>query len=441
MTVHSNDRESWLTKLDRIGALSAAKPTLVFNNISHVITADMLMEQYRRLDGSKAVGIDNIGKKDYGETLEENIKRLILRIRRGTYKPKPARITMIPKEDGSTRPLAISCTEDKLVQMAVSTILGKIYEPVFLPCSYGFRPGQNCHAALKALTKSVFPNMNGAIVEIDIRKYFNTIPHETLMDLLKKKIDDRRFLRLIEVLIKAPIREERQDRENTCGCPQGSVVSPVLANIYLHYVIDEWFELIKQTHIRGRAELIRYADDMVFTFEIQSEAKRFYQVLPKRLGKYGLALHTDKSQVLPAGLGCAQRADEVGTRIPTFNFLGFTCYWGKARQGFWRLKFKSRKDRFASKLKGLREFLWKHLRTNQTGNILKTVVRVIQGWINYHNISDNARMVDAFRKVSMRIIYSWLNRRGRRYPTSWERVNRIMIAMGFPKARKVTSMF
>lgn len=442
MTVHSNDRASWLIKLERIGELSALNKTLVFNNIGHLINTDMLEEQYWQLNGKKAVGIDKVTKAAYGESLEENIKSLLQKIRRNTYKPKPARITMIPKEDGSTRPLAISCLEDKLVQLSVSTILSKIYEPLFLPCSYGFRSGQSCHDALKALSKSAFHNMRGAIVEIDIRKYFNTIPHEELMKILRNKISDQRFLRLIEVLIKTPSIVGKEITANTCGCPQGSIISPVLANIYLHHVIDEWFHAIKQSHLRRRAELIRYADDMVFTFEDVVEAKRFYKVLPKRLAKFGLQMHMDKSQVIPAGLGHAQQASKQGRHLPTFNFLGFTCYWGKSRNGkFWRLKYMSRRDRLTAKLKGLREFLWKNLSTRSTRETLETVIRVVRGWINYHNISDNSHKIEAFRKHVMRTIFKWLNRKGRKRPMSWKQLNLLLDVIGFPKASKVISMF
>lgn len=209
----------------------------------------MLKEQYQRLDGSKAVGIDKVTKVDYGENLDENINALIKKIRRSTYKPRPARITEIPKEDGSTRPLAISCLEDKLVQISVSAILTKIYEPLFLPCSYGYRPGMSCHQALRTLHRASYQSPNGAIVEIDIHRYFNTIPHGELMKLLRRKIADKRFLRLLEILIIAPIRRGKQDAENLCGCPQGSIVSSILANIYLHHIVDEWFEDIKHSHI------------------------------------------------------------------------------------------------------------------------------------------------------------------------------------------------
>lgn len=412
MTVHSNDRPSWLTKLERIGEISAGNKGMVFNNIGHLINADMLKEQFQRLDGTKAIGIDKVTKVGYGEALNENIKCLIKRLRRGTYKPKPARITEIPKEDGSTRPLAISCLEDKLVQLSVSTILSKIYEPQFLSCSYGYRPGKSCHEALKALNQATYQNPYGAIVEIDIRKYFNTIPHEVLMKLLRKKISDGRFLRLIEVLITAPIMDGKQEAKNTCGCPQGSILSPILANIYLHHVIDEWFESIKQTHIRGQAELIRFADDMVFVFQRQGEAHRFYNVLPKRLAKGGLEMHAEKSQIIPAGRIAATKAYQQGKRLPTFNFLGFTCYWGKARTGFWRLKYTSRKDRFAAKLKGMKRYLGENLNTKDTLGVIKSVIRVVRGWVTYHGVSDNQRRVGQFLERSKRILLWWLNRRG-----------------------------
>ncbi|EHF1452832.1 group II intron reverse transcriptase/maturase [Salmonella enterica subsp. enterica serovar Braenderup] len=439
MTVPSNDGQSWLTKLERIGEKSARNQSIQFSNLGHLIDSDMLKEQFRRLDGNKATGIDHVTKARWGEQLDENVSRLLQRIRRGTYRPKPARITEIPKEDGSKRPLAISCVEDKVVQLTVSTILSKIYEPLFLPCSYGFRLGQSCHMALQALQQQTIRNWNGAVVEIDIRKYFNRIPHGELMELLRKKISDRRFLRLTEVLITAPILEDGNILNNEIGCPQGSVLSPVLANIYLHHVIDEWFEQISHSHIRGKADMVRYADDMVFTFEYQHEAKRFYSVLPKRLGRFGLELHEDKSQLLAAGHVAAMRANQRGERLPTFNFLGFTCYWGRTRKGYWRLKFTSRKDRFAAKLKGLRDFLWKNLNANRR-QTLNTVIRVVRGWVNYHGISDNRRRIEQFIYQSRRILYKWFNRKGGRHPMTWKRLNLILKMLGYPDKWKTKSI-
>ena len=441
MTVHSKDRKTWLTKLDRIGELSALNRKLVLNNIGYLINADMLKEQYQKLGWKKAVGIDKVTKECYGKKLNENVTHLIQRIRRGTYKPKPARIVEIPKEDGSTRPLAISCLEDKLVQLGVSTILTKIYEPLFLASSYGYRPGKSCHDALRALNKAAYKHSHGAIVEIDIRKYFNTIPHRVLMKLLRKKISDSRFLRLIEVLITAPIQEENVVKANSKGCPEGSIISPILANIYLHYVIDEWFNSVKKTHLKGNAELVRFADDMVFAFEQQDDAKRLYRALPKRLAKAGLIMHEAKSQCLSAGRLIALKAEQQGKSLKTFNFLGFTCYWGKSRKGFWRLKYTSRKDRFASKIKAMWTFLRRNLNTPSTFYTVKQVIRVIQGWVNYHAISDNQRRVEQFLTKSKKLIRKWLARRGGRGHISWSKTARLLKATNFPFRWKVSPMF
>jgi group II intron reverse transcriptase/maturase len=441
MSVLSNDGiKTWLTKLDRIGELSASQRDIVFNNLGHIINYDLLKELYYSLDGNKAVGVDKVTKDQYGENLRERLTCLLESIRRGTYKPKPARITEIPKEDGSTRPLAISCFEDKLVQLAVSTILGKIYEPLFLDCSYGFRPGRGCHDAIKALNKATFKNWNGAVVEIDIKKYFNRIPHKEMMLFLNHKISDKRFLRLINVLVTMPIIEGKVVTSNTVGCPQGSIISPILANIYLHYVIDLWFRSISRSHIKGRAEMVRYADDMVFTFESMLEAKRFYKVLPKRLAKFGLEMHTGKSSIIPAGHVAATRAHKAKRRLPTFNFLGFTCYWGISRRRFWTLRFISRRDRFAAKLKGMKEFLRKHLTTSDTPAVIHSVIRVVRGWVNYHYISYNRRKVISFIESSRRLLLRWFNRRGGKKRMTWQKFAQILDILSFPRKEDFKTM-
>lgn len=432
MSVLSYDGTAWLTKLDRIGELSANQSDIVFNNLGHIIDSDFLKEVYYKLDGKKAVGVDRVTKEMYGEDLMENISSLLDRIRRGTYKPQPARITEIPKEDGSTRPLAISCLEDKLVQLAVSTILDRIYEPLFLESSFGFRPGVGCHDAIRALNQATFKNWNGAVVEIDIKKYFNRIPHREIMHLLNLKISDKRFLRLIKVLIMIPTIEGKVTTINTRGCPQGSILSPVLANIYLHYVIDEWFTAISRTHLVGRSELVRYADDMVFTFEHMHDAKRFYKVLPKRLEKFGLEMHEDKSSIIPAGHAAAARASKAKQRLPTFNFLGFTCYWGRSRRGFWTLRFTSRRDRFAAKLKNMKDYLWKNLTTSDTPGLIKTVIRVVRGWVNYHYISYNRKRISSFIYKSKRTLFRWFNRRGGKKSMTWKRYLQILEIYRFP---------
>ena len=442
MTVHSDRTKSGKTKLDRLSKRAITHKDTVFNNLGHIIDEELLKQAYHQLTGRKAVGIDGVNKEAYGERLEENITTLVRRIHAGSYRPKPARVTEIPKEDGSTRPLVISCFEDKLVQSAVNMILTQIYEPLFLPCSYGFRPGQGCHDALRALYKHAYPCWEGAVVEIDIRKYFNSIPHQELKRILRKKISDERFLRLIDKLATAPIVEKGKTTANEIGCPQGSILSPILANVYLHEVIDEWFHTIKQTYFKGKAEEVRYADDMVFVFEKHWEAQRFFEVLPKRLKKYGLEMHMDKSNLIRSGQNVARREHRAGRKLPTYKFLGFTVYWGKARDGkWWRMKVTSRRDRFTAKLKGLREFLRKQLNTSDTMGILKLVASVIKGWLNYHGVSDNERRANQFIQLCRQIIRKWVNRRGRKRPMNWENFNKLMEKVNIPKTWKTTSLF
>lgn len=443
MSVHSYDGSAWSTKLKRIGELSAQDRNLAFNNLGHLVSVEMLREMYRRLDGTKAVGVDGVTKEAYGTDLNRNLEFLLQRIRRGTYRPRPARIVEIPKEDGSTRPLAISCLEDKIVQLAVSTILNTIYEPLFLPCSFGFRPKLGCHDALKALSSVTFQVYDGAVVEVDLRKYFNTIPHGPLLEFLQRKIHDHRFVRLITVLLQtATIKADGTIEPNVTGSPQGSIVSPVLSNVYLHHVIDEWFSAISQTHLRREAWEIRYADDMVFVFRSVEDAERFYRALDKRLDRFGIEMHAEKSRLIPSGRTAAARAHAAGGRLPTYKFLGFTCYWGLSRNGkLWRLKVKSRSDRKRAKLKGLRKYLRQNLNTPDTPTVLNTVRAVVRGWVNYHAVSDNSRAVHSFVNDSRRILFRWFNRRGGRKPMTWSHFARLMDRIDFPKLKKLTPLF
>lgn len=443
MAIHSKDgKETGKTKLLRLSERAERDKETVFNNLGHIIDKPLLLQLYQQMQRKKASGIDGINKDTYGEDLESNIDNLLMRIRRGTYHPQPARLTEIPKEDGSKHPLAIACFEDKLVQAAVSEILTCIYEPLFLSCSYGFRREQSCHDALKALTQKSYPCFDGAVVEIDICQYFNSIPHLELKKILRKKIGDERFLNLIDKLATAPTLQHGQVVTNTVGCPQGSILSPILANIFLHEVIDDWFDTIKKSHIKGMAEEVRYADDMVFIFEHYGEAKRFFDVLPKRLQKYGLQMHAEKSRLIQSGQNAAARAHRWGQRLPTYSFLGFTVYWGKARSGtWWRMKFKSRKDRRTAKLKGLKQFLWNNLTAQDTEGLLRYVSSVIRGWVNYHAISDNQRSVRGFVQTCARIIRKWINRRGRRKPMTVEQFYAYEEAINFPRDWSTVSLF
>ena len=440
MAVQTEDGKQKTTKLESIGRRARFRKETIFNNIAYVVDLDLLRECYRELDGKKAIGIDGVKKEVYGKKLEDNLQGLLERIRRRAYKPQASKVVEIPKEDGSTRPLAISCFEDKIVQQAVTKILTAIYEPQFLRCSYGYREGVNGHEALRALMKYSNQYPNGATLEIDLRKYFNTIPHDKLQGILAEKITDKRFLKLVEKVIRAPVMVNGKAELNRVGCPQGSIASPILSNIYLHHVVDSWFSEISKSHLKGNAEMVRFADDMVFVFQKSEDAERFYKVLPKRLERYGLKLHEDKSSILRSGRQVAEKAEMKGERIPTYKFLGFICYWGKSRKGKWRLKYKSRADRFTGKLKGLREYLRKSL-NQETKATIERVKRIVKGWVNYHAISDNQRRVSSFILLSERAVFNWINRKGGKRKMNWTAFGKLLREMNYPKNFKTTSMF
>jgi len=437
-TVNANQKK---TKLEGIGRKAKFVPTTVFNNIWHVIDINLLCECYQELEGNRAIGIDNVTKDMYGENLAANLSGLYARLQHNAYKSKPSRVVEIPKEDGSTRPLAITCFEDKIVQLAVSKILTKIYEPLFLPCSFGYREGMNAHDALRSLMKysNAFPT--GVTVEIDLRQYFSSIPHARLLAILREKIVDKKFLKLLEKLIRAPIMVNGKAQLNTIGVPTGSIVSPILSNVYLHHVIDSWFAQISKGHLHGKAGMVRFADDMVFVFQNEHDATRFYQVLPKRLEKFGLKLHADKSSVIKSGSYHAKVAASKGEKLKTYKFVGFTCYWGKSRSGKWRLKFKSRADRLAKKLVGLRKHLKQENLSVKTHAVIKYVIRVVVGWGNYHAISDNQRQVSMFIQWSKRILFAFVNRKGGKRKMNWASFTKMLNRLNYPTYFKTTSMF
>jgi len=413
----------------------------VINNIGHILDLEMLREAYQQLDRKKAVGVDGVTKEEYGKELSTNLKKLLEKIRSNRYQAKPSRLVSIPKEDGSTRILAIGTLEDKIVQGAVYLLLSAIYEPIFLDCSYGFRPKRSCHDALRVLNKQASQYWDGMVIDIDLKRCFDSIPHKELLAVIGKKITDSKFVKLIARILKSPIMKDGKIKVNEIGCPQGNLLSPLLANIYLHEVLDTWFEEVKTNHLKWKAALIRYCDDAVLIFQNREEARRVFRTLPKRLGKYGLSLHEDKSRLIVSGRKAAERAGKAGEKLPTYNFLGFTCYFGKSRQGVYRLKYTSRRDRFTAKLKEIKEVLKKNLNCQNTGEFLKLIVQIIRGWINYHGISDNGRRVNKFLEICRKLLFDWFNRRGRKGAMTWKKFPQIMNRVNFPRGWKTVSMF
>jgi group II intron reverse transcriptase/maturase len=367
-----------------------------------------------------------------------------MRIRRGSYHPKPSRIVEIPKTDGSMRPLAISCYEDKIVQEALRRILERIYEPIFLKNSHGFRPGRGCDTALVALNDRLKSADCGAVLEIDLRKYFNTIPHEPLIRLMRLKIKDERFLHLVIKLLKAPTQDKGgKVRRNEMGSPQGSILSPLLANLYLHYVMDIWFSWINESKFGGSAALVRYADDGVFTFRTLKEATEFRIELAQRLNSFGISLNEDKTVALACGPQAAAQRERKGLKMPCFTFLGFLHVWGKSwnrKRGFsfWRVKRRTCPKRFRKKLAEITSYIKKR---RHDKNLLGRVKRIVQGYANYFAINDNGKRIGQFLNEVRRQLFKWLNRRSQRRSFTWDEFLLVLEKAKFPQKVPLRNLF
>ena len=391
-------------------SLKAQDKKTIFSNIHTHINVDSLKEAFDAIDGKKALGVDGISKASYKKNLDENLRRLTEAIQRGTYRPQPKREVLIPKANGKTRPIAIACFEDKLVDWVVGKILSTIYEPTFIRTSFGYRPNKSAADAVNAIYSSLQLNRRQHIVEIDFSSFFNTIPHRKLMDIIGKKIADKRFKGLIGRFLEGKlISAEGETLPSELGTPQGSIMSPVLANIYLHETLDEWF---LQEYSTGGNLIVRYADDALFLFSIEEQATKFLNELDERVKRYGLKLNADKSRNLTF----------TKSNHEHFHFLGFTFYWGI--QGSRRtLKIKTQKEKL---IKSMQEFdAWiKQARSQQD---LKTIWSLakskIQGHINYFGYRINILKLNHFYHQAVISLFKWLNRRSQRRSYSWEGFN------------------
>ncbi|MGE0198128.1 MAG: group II intron reverse transcriptase/maturase [Parachlamydiales bacterium] len=432
------------TKLDRIEQRSRKYPEATFNNLGHALDLDLLLTCFHSLDVKKAVGVDGITKQQYERKLESNLQQLLLRIRNGSYYPKPSRIVEIPKADGSKRPLAISCIEDKIVQEAVRCILERIYEPHFLDCSYGFRPGRNAHQALAALDKRLLKESCKSAVDIDLRKYFNTIPHKPLGKVLQKKVKDRRLLFLIIKLLKAPtLNKDGTLQCNEIGSPQGSILSPLLANIYLHYILDEWFVQVNKEVFRGTAHMVRYADDVLFTLESKEDAFEFHRRVIGQLQAFGLNVNEAKTRIIPCGSRVARWYAKTGKKMPTFTFLGFLHVWGESKNQkrneiFWRAKRFTDPVRFRKKLLEIKVHLMKY---RHMKGLIPYTISIVRGYMNYFAVNDNKHRIGLFLHAVKRILFRALNRRSEKRSFNWERFQKVLDLNGYPEPVVLMNLF
>ena len=395
--------------------------TLRFTALLHHITPEMLQDCYFELKRSAAPGVDGVTWHAYGQDLEERIDDLHGRVHRGAYRAQPSKRAWIPKADGRQRPLGIAALEDKIVQYAVKTVLEQIYEEDFLGFSYGFRPGRSCHNALDALWVGIDKRKVNWVLDADIRGFFDNIDHEWMMKFLEHRIADRRVLRLIRKWLRAGVSEDGQWSRTTVGTPQGSVISPLLANVFLHYVLDQWVNQWRKRHARGEVIIVRYADDFVMGFQHRDDAQRCLRALRTRLTEFGLELHPEKTRLIEFGRYAAERREKRGEGAPeTFDFLGFTHCCGRTRIGAFTIKRKSIAKRLRAKLQAIQMQLvqWMHRPAAEMGKWLRSVV---QGWMNYHAVPGNIRCLDQFRTQVARLWLHVLRRRSqKRRKRIWE---------------------
>lgn len=423
------------TKLAQIAELARRHPERVFSSLHHVIDVVLLREAFRLTRKDGASGVDGQTAEEYGRDLENSLASLLTRFRKGTYYAPPVKRVHIPKGDGRTRPIGIPTFEDKVLQRAVAMVLGSIYEQDFHPGSYGFRPGRNAHDALQAVWDATMRVGGGWVLEVDIRAFFDTLDHGALRGFLDKRVSDGVMRRAIDKWLKAGVLEAGVVTHPDEGTPQGGVVSPVLANVYLHEVLDVWFEREVKPRLHGDATLVRYADDFVIVFAWEADARRVLEVLPKRFGKYGLTLHPEKTRLLkftrprPDG-----RKDDDDSGPGSFDFLGLTHHWRRSRRGTMVVRQTTMRTRFTRGLERIREWCRQH-RHLPIAQQHKLLVLKLRGHYNYYGLTGNQEALTRFREEVRRVWHKWLARRSQRANARWAHFERILHRYPLPRPR------
>ncbi len=431
------------TKLQRIAQLAREAPEMAFTSLSHHIDVSFLFEAYQRTRKDGVAGVDEQTAEDYAMDLEKNLQSLLDRFKSGTYWAPPVRRVHIPKGDGTkTRPIGIPTFEDKVLQRAVLMVLEAVYEQDFRNCSFGFRPHRSAHQALQALWTGLMEMKGGVVLEVDIQKFFDTLDHGRLRSFLDRRVRDGVLRRTIDKWLAAGILEEGTLSYPDLGTPQGGVISPLLANIYLHEVLDVWFEDVVCPWLTGRAFLIRYADDFVIACASEGEARRVMEALPKRFAEFGLTLHPEKTRLVPFRRPWFDSGPKGrgGPRPGTFDLLGFTHYWGRSQRGSWVIKRRTAKDRLSRALRKVsdwcRETMHHRLPDQQRGLIQK-----LWGHYAYFGITGNAPALSRFRYETVQIWWKWLNRRSQRARMPWERFALLLKRYPLPESVVVHSIY
>lgn len=418
--------------LRRIAERARNEPQGQFHSIAHLLDEEALHRAFDRLRADAASGVDGVSKEEYGQRLQDNLRGLIERLKANRYRHQPIRRVRIPKEGGQERELGIPCTEDKIVQGALAELLGAIYEEDFLPCSYGFRCGRSPHDAIRALKQAMDGEQVGAVLEADVQSFFDSVDRSKLQEMIQRRIPDGRIKRLIGKCLHVGILDGEEFSRPEEGVVQGSALSPLLGNIYLHHVIDLWFEQEIKPGLRGYAQLVRYADDWVILFEIPEEAEKVKAEMLQRLAEYGLRAHPDKTRTVlfrPPG------GDLPGGKRPgTVDFLGFTMYWGKTRRGNWSVAFRTRGARFRRAARNVYD--WCRRQRHQPITEQHRMLRAkLQGHYNYYGVNGNYHALDRLRYWAEKHWFKWLNRRSQRASYEWEGFKQLLRIFPLPRPR------
>lgn len=428
--------DAWTSEDMSPGLLKVAErakrdPDGLFHSLAHLIDESALARAFHRLRHDAAVGVDGITKKHYEQNLDENLKVLHERLKSKRYRHQPIRRVHIPKDKGKTRPIGVSTTEDKILQDALREVLEAIYEQDFLDCSFGFRPGRNAHGAIRALNRAVHAGEVNWILEADVMSFFDSMDRKMLLELLRIRIADGSILRLVGKCLHVGVLDGEEYTEPDRGTAQGSVLSPLLGNVYLHYALDLWFEKEVRARLRGKAILVRYADDYLMGFENQDDAERVMEVLPKRMGRFGLTLHPEKTRLIPF-----QRPEgkDHGKGPATFDFLGFTLYWRRTRRGRWEMWCKTRRARLTRAVSAVYDWCRSH-RHWPVEDQHVALKRRLQGHFNYFGVNGNWRSIWTLVVRTRRAWHKWLNRRSQRSCLNWERFADLLRRYPLPMPR------
>jgi group II intron reverse transcriptase/maturase len=408
------------TKLDLLSDIARRRKDVRIENVACLLNEENLKECFGLLKKGKAAGVDGVTLEEYEVNLDENLRGLVDRMKRQAYKPQPVRRTYIPKANGKMRPLGIPAIEDKIVQKGMTRILEAVYEADFLDCSYGFRPNRSPHQALKQLNKIIMTQPINHIIDADIKGFFDHVDHGWMRKFLEHRISDTNFDRLIYRFLRNGYMEEGREYDVEKGTPQGGIISPVLANIYLHYVLDLWLEKVIKSESRGAVEMVRYADDFVLCVQYKDDAEKILEKLKERLGKFGLELAEDKTRRIEFGRFSKQNAQAKGTKPATFNFLGFTHYIDQTRSGRFKLGCKTDRNKLTAKRKALNEWLKSARNLMPLQELWKILRAKLTGHFRYYGVSGNFRSMAKYRWEAVRLIMKWLNRRSQKKSFNWE---------------------